>query len=70
MNDYFTPVKKPVIYDENIRQEYLKLREIRNKEEKVLYSYKVIDAKEGIYQIPVDSAMHIISKEYSERHLP
>ena len=67
MNDYFTPVKKPVIYDESVRPEYIQLQEIKERENNILSSYKIIDKEKGIYQIPVDSAVKLISDEYSKK---
>ena len=67
MNDYFTPVKKPVIHDENVRPEYIQLQKIKEREDKVLSSYRIINAEKGIYQIPVDRAVQIITDEYAEK---
>lgn len=37
------------------------LRELRSHEDEVLSAYKVIDAANGIYQIPIDRAMEILA---------
>jgi hypothetical protein len=39
------------------------LRDVRQREEGALNSYKVIDEKKGIYQIPISEAMKIIADE-------
>ncbi len=41
------------------------LAKLKAREKEELTTYKILDAEKGIYQIPVDSAMKIISSDKS-----
>lgn len=44
-------------------------RDIRAREEGRLNSYKALNEKDGVYQIPIDEAMKLVVKEAYERKL-
>ncbi len=41
----------------------ISIKELREREQKVLTSYALIDAKKGTYRIPVSKAMELIAAE-------
>ncbi len=68
MNEYFSYTKDKLIYETRLRPESKQLRDLRAREDQILNSYKVTDAEEGIYQIPVERAMKVMADEaYAQR---
>jgi hypothetical protein len=62
LNEFFIFEKEEMV-SEAAQQVSSKLRELRAHEDEVLNSYKVLDAKNGIYQIPIDRAMKLVADE-------
>jgi hypothetical protein len=66
--EVFTYSKEQAIYEMVLSPESKAMRELRASEDQVLNSYKVLDAAKGIYQIPIERAIQIISNEaYQDR---
>lgn len=49
--------------DRATESQYYNISEIQQKERATLESYGVVDIEEGIYRIPIDSAMTLIAEE-------
>jgi hypothetical protein len=61
INEIFMISKEKLIEDVVLKPVSVPLRELRSHEDEVLNSYKVIDADDGIYQIPIQKAMEILA---------
>jgi len=46
--------------------EEARLRELREREDEILNSYKLLDPEKGIYRIPIARAMEITAREAAE----
>ncbi|MCS6989243.1 MAG: hypothetical protein NZM06_06960 [Chloroherpetonaceae bacterium] len=68
LTDYFTIRKEEQAQAANavVAPTY---RDIRAREEERLNSYKIINEKEGVYQIPIGEAMKLLVNEAYERKL-
>jgi hypothetical protein len=68
LNEFFIISKNKLVEDVTLTPVSIPLRELRSHEEEVLNSYKILDSQQGIYQIPIERAMEIISNHaYQER---
>ncbi len=68
LSEYFTARKEAQIQAANavVSSTY---RDVRAREEERLNSYKLINEKEGIYQIPIGEAMKLLATEDYQRRL-
>ena len=68
INELFLSSKEQMIYDVVLSKESAELRDILAKDAEKLNNYKVLDAEKGVYQIPIDRAMEVLSEEsFKER---
>ena len=63
LNEYFNSVKEAEYYQSVLQPASPELRDMQAAEERVLTSYRVIDKNKGVYAIPVESAMKLMSDE-------
>lgn len=63
VDDIFVLTKEQIIYETVLRPESVPLRDLRAREDEVLYSYKKLDSAGGVYQIPIDRAMQVLADE-------
>ncbi len=63
ISQYFVISREEQMLEIALKPENNLLRDVRQREEGILNSYKVIDEKKGIYQIPISEAMKIIADE-------
>jgi hypothetical protein len=63
LDQIFNVSKEKVVEDVVLNPVSIPIQELRSHEDEVLNSYKVIDAEEGIYQIPIQRAMEILADE-------
>lgn len=61
--NYFTATREEIIYEEVLKPESAALRELHAREEEELNSYAVLDAKKGVYRIPIKRAMELMAEE-------
>ncbi len=62
IDGYYTKEAEAAIYATNVPVSE-KLLTLHTKEEKILNTYGVIDAGQGIYRIPIDRAMTLTAQE-------
>ncbi len=55
--NYFKTTKEKIVYEQVLKPESPILKEVRQREEKQLHSYGVLDASQGRYHIPIERAM-------------
>jgi hypothetical protein len=68
LDQIFDVSREKVVEDVVMSPPSTPLQEMRNREDEVLNSYKVIDAQKGIYQIPIRRAMEILAnRAYQQR---
>jgi len=67
--EVFVYSKEQAIYEQVLSPESKAMRELRAKEDHVLNSYQIIDAEKGIYQIPIERAIQVISNEAYQNRL-
>lgn len=63
VRSFFTRVTEETVYQMVLKPGSLTLQELRTHEDEALNKYRIIDITKGIYQIPIDSAMVILSRE-------
>lgn len=61
MIDYFTVFTEEQIYETVLKPESSALRELYAREAEALHSYKLLDATNGVYQIPVERAIDLMA---------
>jgi tRNA(Met) C34 N-acetyltransferase TmcA len=68
LSEYFTARKEAQIQSANavVSSTY---RDVRAREEERLNSYKLINEKDGIYQIPINEAMKLLATEDYQKRL-
>ena len=66
LDDYFVYTSQQELYARELSVPSQQLLQLHQQEAKALNSYKLLDAKNGIYQIPIGQAMQQIVKEYSK----
>ncbi len=62
LNDFFVMEKEAAIYNTVLSQTSKELEELHIMEFEKLNSYKVIDDKKGVYQIPIKRAMQLLAE--------
>ena len=63
LSDYFTVMETNAVYETQLKPESVTLKELRAEEDKILTTYKLIDAEKGVYRIPIERAMHLLVEE-------
>jgi hypothetical protein len=63
LNEYFLSAKDAEVYDVYLKPESKELLELRDSENEILNSYKLIDTTKQVYRIPIDRAMEIVARE-------
>jgi hypothetical protein len=63
VDEFFQISKEEQIEKVVLQPVSAQLRELRSHEDEVLSTYQVIDATNGIYQIPIDRAMEILANQ-------
>lgn len=63
LSDYFITAESEATYTAQLQPESVSLKEIQAEEEEILTTYKLLDAEKGIYRIPIDQAIRLISEE-------
>jgi hypothetical protein len=67
-NQMFVLSKESLYYETVLSPESKALREQKSREDKLLDSYESIDSENGIYRIPIDRAMKLMTEEaYKEK---
>ena len=66
LRDYFTVMETEAVYQAQLKPESVTLNELRAEDEKILTTYKLIDAEKGVYRIPIERAMHLLAEEASD----
>ncbi len=66
LNDFFIINKEKYIYENVLNVKSAELQELKASEDSLLNHYKLIDSKKGIYQIPIDQAMTVVTEEYAK----
>jgi len=69
MLNYFTATREEIVYEEVLKPESAALRELRARETEELNSYAVLDAKKGVYRIPIKRAMELMAEEAYQNRL-
>ncbi len=69
MVGYFVDVHEGVVQQQVLTPESTQLRELRARETEKLYSYDVLNADSGIYQIPIERAMKVMADEAYQQRL-
>jgi hypothetical protein len=63
VSEYFNIMKERQIFESAVKPENNLLRDVRQREDGVLNTYKVVDEAKGVYQIPIAEAMKRIADE-------
>ncbi len=64
MNEYFFMARENLVYETVLKPESAELRELAVREAETLHTYKVLDAQQGRYQIPIERAMELLASEH------
>jgi hypothetical protein len=67
LDQIFIVSKEKIIEDVVMSPASTPLQDLRNREDEVLNSYKVLDPGKGIYQIPIQRAMEILGEQALEQ---
>lgn len=62
LTDYFISAESEIIYETQLQPESVNLKDLLAEEEEVLTTYKILDAEKGVYRIPIDRAMKLLSE--------
>ena len=63
LTEFFSYEKDEEFYDIVLKPESKELIKLRERENKILNSYGVVDSLKGIYRVPIDSAMKEMLRE-------
>jgi len=69
LNNYFVAAKEEMVYNVFLKPESSEIRDIRARETEVLTTYKILNAEQGIYQIPIDRAMQLLAEEHFQSRI-
>ena len=69
LNDYFLIEKNEMVYQTNLKPVSSELRDLRSWEKDVLSNFKLLNADQGIYQIPIERAMQLMAEEGFQKRL-
>jgi len=61
--DWFAVSKEQAIYNAQLKPDSASLKALNAREAEQLNTYAVLDSKKGVYQIPIERAMEILSEE-------
>ncbi len=67
LNSFFIASKEKQVKDVVLKPESAELRELRAREMEALNSYKILDERKGIVQIPIERAMKLLAEEAFEK---
>ncbi|RJP82568.1 MAG: hypothetical protein C4524_00560 [Candidatus Zixiibacteriota bacterium] len=59
----FIATREELVQEVVLAPESAALRELRTREDQVLYGYGLTDSAAGIYRIPIDRAMQLLAEE-------
>jgi len=62
LSDYFIATKSEITYETQLQPVSVTLKEILTEEEEILTTYKILDAEKGVYRIPIDQAIKLLSE--------
>ncbi len=65
LDDYFVYTSQKDLYARELSVPSKQLEELHQHEKEALNSYKIVDQKKGIYQIPIDRAMKLTIAKYA-----
>ena len=63
--NYYNDLKERIFYQQVLLPESEELLELRRHEADIMNSYSLLDSINGIYKIPIDSAMKIMTEKES-----
>jgi hypothetical protein len=63
--DYFVDAKEQMVYEVQLQPESVELQSLETADKEALSTYKILDAEQGIYRIPIERAMELLAKEAS-----
>lgn len=63
LNEFFSYEKDKEIYEIVLKPESPELLKLREREDKILNSYGIVDSLQGIYRVPIDTAMQEMLRE-------
>ncbi len=69
LTDYFMIEKEEIVFETNLKPVSVDLREIHAMETEILTNYKLLDKDKGVYQIPIERAMQLITEESFRKRL-
>ena len=69
LTDYFIIEKEDMVYNTNLKNISVDLKDLQTSESATLNNYKLLDAEKGVYQIPIDRAMQLIAEESFKQRL-
>ena len=61
--EVFSATSEKLVQEMVLRPQSAAIRDLRARETEELNSYKLLDAEEGIYQIPIDRAIKLMAEE-------
>ena len=67
LNSFFLASKEKQVYESVLKPTSTELRELRARENETLTSYKMLDERNGVVQIPVERAMKLLAEEAFDR---
>ena len=62
LSDYFIATQSEITYETQLQPVSVMLDEILGEEEEILTTYKVLDAEKGVYRIPIERAIKLLSE--------
>ena len=62
LSDYFIATESEITYETQLQPVSVMLKEILAEEEEILTTYKILDAEKGVYRIPIDQAIKLLSE--------
>jgi hypothetical protein len=69
LNEFFISSRESQVKERVLSVESTELRELRAREQEILYTYKVLDKEQNQYQIPIDRAMELLADEAFQKRL-
>ena len=67
LNSFFLSSKEKQVYESVLKPASVELRELRARENETLTSYKMLDERNGVVQIPIERAMQLLAEEEFEK---
>ncbi|UCD62875.1 MAG: hypothetical protein JSW34_08925 [Candidatus Zixiibacteriota bacterium] len=63
LSEYYLSVREDYVYEMTLKPESAVLRDLRAREDEILFSYRLVDSTQGVYRIPVSRAMERLVEE-------